>query len=201
MRSACADACRCVWLERGTERGADQEGGPVHQRVPAQRLWRCWRPRRVSEPGAGEADRGRGALLRRSAASRPPTSSCGATRHGRPPRRIPTRALAARSMPFTARSRWPRTRSMPTSSTATPGTPTWAGCWRASSGASPYVLSIHSLEPLRPWKVEQLGNGYHLSSWMERTALEQADAVIAVSARDPRRRGAPVRRRCRPRCT
>jgi glycogen synthase len=46
----------------------------------------------------------------------------------------------------------------------------------------PYVLSIHSLEPLRPWKVEQLGNGYHLSSWMERTALEQADAIIAVSA-------------------
>ena len=45
----------------------------------------------------------------------------------------------------------------------------------------PYVLSIHSLEPLRPWKVEQLGNAYHLSSWMERTALEQADAVIAVS--------------------
>jgi alpha-maltose-1-phosphate synthase len=46
----------------------------------------------------------------------------------------------------------------------------------------PYVLSIHSLEPLRPWKVEQLGNAYHLSSWMERTAIEQADAVIAVSA-------------------
>lgn len=45
----------------------------------------------------------------------------------------------------------------------------------------PYVLTIHSLEPLRPWKVEQLGNAYHLSSWMERTAIEQADAVIAVS--------------------
>jgi alpha-maltose-1-phosphate synthase len=45
----------------------------------------------------------------------------------------------------------------------------------------PYVLSIHSLEPLRPWKVEQLGNGYHLSSWMERTAIEQADAIVAVS--------------------
>lgn len=45
----------------------------------------------------------------------------------------------------------------------------------------PYVLSIHSLEPLRPWKVEQLGNAYHLSAWMERTAIEQADAVIAVS--------------------
>lgn len=45
----------------------------------------------------------------------------------------------------------------------------------------PLVLTIHSLEPLRPWKVEQLGNAYHLSSWMERTAIEGADAVIAVS--------------------
>ena len=45
----------------------------------------------------------------------------------------------------------------------------------------PYVLTIHSLEPLRPWKVEQLGRAYHLSAWMERTAIEQADAVIAVS--------------------
>jgi glycogen synthase len=45
----------------------------------------------------------------------------------------------------------------------------------------PYVLTIHSLEPLRPWKVEQLGNAYYLSAWMERTAIEQADAVIAVS--------------------
>jgi glycogen synthase len=46
----------------------------------------------------------------------------------------------------------------------------------------PYVLTIHSLEPLRPWKVEQLGNAYHLSAWMERTAIEQATAIIAVSA-------------------
>ncbi len=45
----------------------------------------------------------------------------------------------------------------------------------------PYVLTIHSLEPLRPWKVEQLGNAYHLSAWMERTAIEQANAIIAVS--------------------
>lgn len=45
----------------------------------------------------------------------------------------------------------------------------------------PLVLTIHSLEPLRPWKVEQLGNGYHMSSWMEQTGLEAADAVIAVS--------------------
>ncbi len=45
----------------------------------------------------------------------------------------------------------------------------------------PYVLTIHSLEPLRPWKVEQLGNAYHLSAWMERTAIEAADAIVAVS--------------------
>ncbi len=45
----------------------------------------------------------------------------------------------------------------------------------------PSVLTIHSLEPLRPWKVEQLGRAWHLSAWMERTAIEQARAVIAVS--------------------
>ena len=46
----------------------------------------------------------------------------------------------------------------------------------------PHVLSAHSLEPLRPWKAEQLGGGYALSSWAERTAFEAAAAVIAVSA-------------------
>jgi glycogen synthase len=46
----------------------------------------------------------------------------------------------------------------------------------------PFVLTTHSLEPLRPWKAEQLGSGYHLSSWMEQTAIEQADAIIAVSS-------------------
>jgi len=45
----------------------------------------------------------------------------------------------------------------------------------------PHVVTAHSLEPLRPWKAEQLGGGYALSSWCERTALEAADAVIAVS--------------------
>jgi glycogen synthase len=45
----------------------------------------------------------------------------------------------------------------------------------------PLVLTVHSLEPLRPWKREQLGGGYEASSWVERTALELADAVIAVS--------------------
>ncbi|HUR73070.1 MAG TPA: glycogen synthase [Sporichthya sp.] len=46
----------------------------------------------------------------------------------------------------------------------------------------PHVMTTHSLEPLRPWKAEQLGGGYQLSSWVERTAVEAADAVIAVSA-------------------
>lgn len=46
----------------------------------------------------------------------------------------------------------------------------------------PHVVTTHSLEPLRPWKAEQLGGGYALSSWCERTGIEGADAVIAVSA-------------------
>jgi starch synthase len=46
----------------------------------------------------------------------------------------------------------------------------------------PHVMTAHSLEPLRPWKAEQLGGGYAVSSWAERTAIEAADAVIAVSS-------------------
>jgi alpha-maltose-1-phosphate synthase len=46
----------------------------------------------------------------------------------------------------------------------------------------PHVVTAHSLEPLRPWKAEQLGGGYQISSWIEKTAFEAADAVIAVSA-------------------
>jgi starch synthase len=45
----------------------------------------------------------------------------------------------------------------------------------------PFVLTVHSLEPLRSWKAEQLGSGYAMSSWMEKTAILDADAVIAVS--------------------
>lgn len=46
----------------------------------------------------------------------------------------------------------------------------------------PHVLTAHSLEPMRPWKAEQLGGGYRISSWVEKTAVEAADAVIAVSS-------------------
>ena len=45
----------------------------------------------------------------------------------------------------------------------------------------PHVVTVHSLEPMRPWKAEQLGGGYALSAFCERTALEHADAIIAVS--------------------
>lgn len=56
-----------------------------------------------------------------------------------------------------------------------------AALWGRLLWQRPYVLTVHSLEPLRPWKAEQLGTAYQLSSWMERTAIEAADAVIAVS--------------------
>jgi alpha-maltose-1-phosphate synthase len=46
----------------------------------------------------------------------------------------------------------------------------------------PHVVTAHSLEPRRPWKAEQLGGGYQLSSWVEKTSYEAADAVIAVSS-------------------
>ena len=45
----------------------------------------------------------------------------------------------------------------------------------------PHIMSAHSLEPLRPWKAEQLGGGYQLSSWIEQTSIENAAAIIAVS--------------------
>ena len=50
----------------------------------------------------------------------------------------------------------------------------------------PLVITVHSLEPLRPWKREQLGGGYDFSVWVEKTAIEMADAIIAVSAETKR---------------
>ncbi len=56
-----------------------------------------------------------------------------------------------------------------------------AGQWAKLLYRVPHVVTAHSLEPRRPWKAEQLGGGYRLSSWVERTAYLDADAVIAVS--------------------
>jgi starch synthase len=56
-----------------------------------------------------------------------------------------------------------------------------AGHWAKLLYDVPHVVTAHSLEPQRPWKAEQLGGGYRISSWAERTSYESADAVIAVS--------------------
>jgi glycogen synthase len=62
----------------------------------------------------------------------------------------------------------------------------WGGILAKICYGVPLVITVHSLEPLRPWKREQLGRGYDLSSWVEKSALEMADAVIAVSESDRR---------------
>ncbi|HJR66249.1 MAG TPA: glycogen synthase [Gemmatimonadaceae bacterium] len=56
-----------------------------------------------------------------------------------------------------------------------------AGCLARPLTGAPLVLTTHSLEPHRPWKVEQLGSAYHATTWIERTAYENADGVVAVS--------------------
>ena len=58
----------------------------------------------------------------------------------------------------------------------------FAGCLVQQLQDVPLVLTTHSLEPHRPWKVEQLGTAYNASSWIERTAYQNADGVVAVSA-------------------
>ena len=56
-----------------------------------------------------------------------------------------------------------------------------AGCLLQQLLGKPLILTTHSLEPHRPWKAEQLGAGYQVSSWLEKTAYQNADGVIAVS--------------------
>jgi glycogen synthase len=58
-----------------------------------------------------------------------------------------------------------------------------AGLWIRTIHRIPLIVTLHSMEPLRPWKADQLGSGYLLSGWIEKTAVESADRVIAVSAR------------------
>jgi len=56
-----------------------------------------------------------------------------------------------------------------------------AGVWIRLLHRIPLIVTLHSMEPLRPWKADQLGSGYLLSTWIEKTAVESADRVIAVS--------------------
>jgi glycogen synthase len=56
-----------------------------------------------------------------------------------------------------------------------------AGLWIRTVHRIPLCVTLHSMEPLRPWKADQLGSGYLLSSWIEKTSVEAADRIIAVS--------------------
>jgi glycogen synthase len=56
-----------------------------------------------------------------------------------------------------------------------------AGLWVRMLHRIPFIVTLHSMEPLRPWKADQLGTGYLVSSWIEKTGVETADRVIAVS--------------------
>ena len=66
----------------------------------------------------------------------------------------------------------------------------WGGILAKLNYGIPLVVTVHSLEPLRPWKREQLGGGYDFTCWLEKTAIEMAEAVIAVSRET--RAGAPA---------
>jgi glycogen synthase len=57
-----------------------------------------------------------------------------------------------------------------------------AGLWIRTLQRIPLIVTLHSMEPLRPWKADQLGTGYLVSTWIEKTAVESADRVVAVSA-------------------
>ena len=96
----------------------------------------------------------------------------------RPDARGRQRRRCARSPPT---CRWPNK----TGSCDIVHSHTWyanmGGHWAKLLYDIPHVVTSHSLEPQRPWKAEQLGGGYRVSSWAERTAYEAADAVIAVS--------------------
>src|SRR5919201_4337031 len=58
-----------------------------------------------------------------------------------------------------------------------------ASLWISTLYRIPLVVTLHSMEPLRPWKADQLGSGYLLSTWIEKTSVEAAHRVIAVSAK------------------
>src|SRR3954462_8503097 len=103
----------------------------------------------------------------------------GATAHSEDDPRIPVANVALRILPTDL------TMTSAVGDSQVVHSHTWyanmAGHWAKLLYDVPHVATAHSLEPRRPWKAEQLGGGYRLSSWAERTAYEAADAVIAVS--------------------
>ena len=143
-----------------------------HPRVPTRRVRRCRGPRRLPRPGTGEAwPTSRCTAWAILVRERSPTASTSRS----------SRAPTLRSAPSPPTWRWPtRPRDCDIVHSHT---------WYANMGGHlakllhdiPHVVTSHSLEPHRPWKAEQLGGGYRVCSWAERTAYEAADAVIAVS--------------------
>ena len=102
------------------------------------------------------------------------TSTCTAwaptaRRRVRPPARPGARGRQPGAVDAAADLEMAERRRRPPSCTRTPGTPTWPASSAALLHGIPHVLTAHSLEPLRPWKAEQLGGGYRISSWVERT--------------------------------
>src|SRR5213596_3935331 len=157
------------------------EGGRVHVGISAGDLWRCGRPREVHHDGVGETHQGRGADPR----YRCPSGDRGvnvlryqSTLRGLAtgdPRIIKALQVLSFNMNMVADP----------IDAAIVHTHTWytnfAGAMAKRIYGAKLVATVHSLEPLRPWKREQLGAGYELSSWMEREGLLACDAVIAVS--------------------
>ena len=174
--------------QESTHRAGPQESRAVHQRVPAQRLRR--RGRHV-EYLCRELARLMPVEVRcfgdQDVRARQPRA-CAATRPGEAAKRDtdPRFAGAARRLRPRACD-GARTRSTPTSSTATPGTRDMAGFLAEQLWGVPLVLTIHSLEPLRPWKVEQLGNALppEPPGWSG-PRIEQADARRSPSRSETR---------------
>jgi hypothetical protein len=147
------------------------------QRVPAPRLWRGGRARGVPDPGADPGPRA-GDIRWRCTASEARTSwprtnlSVQGTRAGRNDTQGGPAGTPRSSTLCSAACSWPARWTSRTSCTAIPGTPILPGAWPGNSTTSPLVLSTHSLEPHSPWKREQLGSGYDLTTWIERTAYQ-----------------------------
>ena len=138
------------------------EGRAAHPRVPARGLRRGGRARRVPGPCAGAAGGPHRALPGR----RPRPTAVAHQAVGRAAR---SRRCGCSPPTCRWRTRWPA----PTWCTRTPGTPTSPGTSRRCCYGIPHVATVHSLEPLRPWKAEQLGGGYALSSWAERVSAQR----------------------------
>ena len=151
-----------------------REGRAPHPRVPARRLRRGRGARRVPGARAAQPDRGRRPLPGAPTGPAPIGHEAWDALDG------PAPELAA-------------LRAMSIDLTMAAGTAdadlVHSHTWYANFGGHlaklvhdiPHVVTVHSLEPLRPWKAEQLGGGYALSSFCERTAVEAADAIVAVS--------------------